>query len=104
MSREELDEIKKLHLKAQGEASFLRAELGKQVKEVESERISKRKIEADMKLKVEDVKKIKENEISAIKTEKLFLAQEMQQLKEKLKQMEMDNVNIDGDRVASSDP
>lgn len=86
--KEEQDRLKKLHMKAQGEASFLRTELGKQSKEIEGERISKRKLEAELKSKMEAERKVKENEISSIKTEKLFLVQEMQQLKEKLKQME----------------
>jgi len=89
-AKDEQERLKKLHLQAQGEASFLRAELGKQSKEIESERISKRKMEAEMKSKLESEKKIKENEISVVKTEKMFLVQEMQQLKEKLKQMETD--------------
>lgn len=87
-AKEEQERLKKLHMKAQGEASFLRSELGKQSKEIEGERISKRKLEAELKSKLEAERKMKENEISAIKTEKLFLVQEMQQLKEKLKQME----------------
>merc|ERR1719318_1236673 len=48
----------------------------------------KRKLEAELKSKLEAERKLKENEMSAMKTEKLFLVQEMQQLKEKLKQME----------------
>merc|ERR1719466_741600 len=61
--KEEQERLKKLHLKAQGEASFLRAELGKQSKEIESERVSKRKLEADLKSKLESERKMKDNEI-----------------------------------------
>ena len=75
-------------MKAQGEASFLWSELGKQSKEIEGERISKRKLEAELKSKSEAKRKVKENKISAINTAKLFLAQEMQQLKKNLMQIE----------------
>eukprot|EP00092_Neocalanus_flemingeri_P036331 GFUD01039554.1.p1 GENE.GFUD01039554.1~~GFUD01039554.1.p1 ORF type:complete len:635 (+),score=254.40 GFUD01039554.1:235-1905(+) len=86
--REEQERLKKLHMKAQGEASFLRTELGKQAKEIESKRIRKRKLQVELKSKLESNRKMKDLEISAVKTEKLFLVQEMHQLKEKLKQME----------------
>ena len=75
-------------MKAQGEASFLWSELGKQTKEIEGKRISQRKLDAELNSKSEAKRKVKENKISAINTAKLFLAQEMQQLKENLMQIE----------------
>jgi len=89
-SKEEQERLKKLNMKAQGEVSFLRAELLKHSKEIESERLSKKKLETELMGKLESEKRLQENEISTMKTEKLFLLQEMQQLQSKLKQIESD--------------
>jgi len=86
--KEDHERLKRLQMKAQGEVSFLRIKLGEQSKEIESERISKRKLEAELKQRLETEKKAKESELNSIKTEKQFLVQEMMQLKERLKQME----------------
>jgi len=86
--KEEQERLKRLQMKAQGEATYLRSKLGEQSKEIENERVIKRKLEADFKQKLEAEKKVKESEINAIKTEKQFLVQEMMQLKERMRLME----------------
>ena len=88
--KEDHERLKRLQMKAQGEVSFLRIKLGEQSKEIENERIGKRKLEAELKLKLETEKKAKESELNSIKTEKQFLVQEMLQLKERLKQVEVE--------------
>merc|ERR1712098_160575 len=64
--KEEQERLKRLQMKAQGEASYLRSKLGEQTKELESERINKRKLEAELKQKLEEEKKVKEMEINSI--------------------------------------
>ena len=87
-SPEDVERFKKLHLKAQGEASILRGELDKQNKKFNEERINLRQIESNLKDKMKEEKNKYEVEFSKAKTEKVFLLQEMQGLKDQIVKLE----------------
>ena len=85
---EEIDKLRVSQLKAQGEASILRGELQKQTKDFNQERINLKKIESNLKDKMREDKKKFDDETAKSKTERIFLIQEMQQLKEKIQKLE----------------
>ena len=89
---EEVENYKKMHIKAQGEASILRAELEKQNQLMNEERIKHRKIQSNIDAQNRDEKKKLQNEAAKIKTEKDFLMQEMEQMKVKITKLESERV------------
>ena len=94
IAAEEYDKVKRLKQKAEGEATFLRGELERQATEIQNGRFEKNKVEADLKQKLEEEKQLKIKDIDKMKTEKHFLVQEVNQLKEKLRQRETDKVKV----------
>jgi len=91
---EEYDKVKRLKQKAEGEATFLRGELERQATEIQNARFEKNKVEADLKQKLEEEKRLKIKDMDKMNTEKHFLVQEVNQLKEKLRQRESDKVKV----------
>jgi len=87
---EEIERLKKQQTKVQGEASMLRGELNKQSKEFNLERLNLRRTETDLREKIKEQQKTLDDETSRAKTEKLFLLQEMQQLRDQLTKMNAD--------------
>ena len=81
--KSEEETLRKLNLKYQGEASFLRGQLNRKEQEVEGERQARRKVETELQEKLEADKKAWEEQVSVVKTEKMFLLQELQQLKDR---------------------
>ena len=89
---EEVEKYKKMHIRAQGEASILRAELEKQSQLMNEERLKNRKIQSNINAQNLEEKKLLQFETTKVKTEKDFLLQEMEQLKEKLTKVEAERV------------
>ena len=89
---EEVEKYKKMHIRAQGEASILRAELEKQSQLMNEERLKNRKIQSNIYAQNLEEKKLLQSDAAKVKTEKDFLLQEMQQLKEKLTKVEAERV------------
>merc|ERR1719219_2226586 len=83
--RQEEEKLRKLNLKFQGEATFLRGQLSRKEQEVEGERQARRKVETELQEKMESDKKLWEEQVAVVKTEKMFLLQELQQLKDRVR-------------------
>ena len=83
--RQEEEKLRRLNLKYQGEATFLRGQLSRKEQEVEGERQARRKVETELHEKMESDKKLWEDQVAVVKTEKMFLLQELQQLKDKVR-------------------
>ena len=83
-ARREEERLRQLSMKLQGEAAFLRGELGRKEKEVEAERLGRRKVEAELGEKVVKEQKAREAEVAKVTTEKMFLLQEMRGMKERM--------------------
>ena len=83
--RQEEEKLRKLNLKFQGEATFLRSQLSRKEQEVEGERQMRRKVETDLQEKLEKDRKVWEDQVNVVKTENMFLLQELQQLKERVR-------------------
>ena len=83
--RQEEEKLRKLNLKYQGEATFLRGQLSRKEVEVEGERQARRKVETELHEKIESSKKSWEEQVAVVKTEKMFLLQELQQLKDRFR-------------------
>ena len=83
--RQEEEKLRKLNLKYQGEATFLRGQLSRKEHEVEGERQARRKVETELQEKLESNKKLWEEQVAVVKTEKMFLLQELQQLKDRVR-------------------
>ena len=92
MSVEEVEKYKKLHVRAQGEASMLRGELERQSQMMNEERLKQRKVEDVLREKLQQEKISLQKENSKANTEKVFLMQEMQQLKEKVTKLESEKL------------
>ena len=92
MSVEEVEKYKKLHVRAQGEASMLRGELERQSQMMNEERLKQRKVEDVLREKLQQEKISLQKENSKANTEKVFLMQEMQQLKEKITKLESEKL------------
>jgi len=63
----------------------LRGQLSRKEKEVEGERQARRKVETELQEKLENDKKLWQDQLAVVKTEKTFLLQELQQLKDKVR-------------------
>ena len=83
--RQEEEKLRKLNMKYQGEATFLRGQLSRKEHEVEGERQARRKVETELHEKIESNKKLWEEQVAVVKTEKMFLLQELQQLKDRVR-------------------
>ena len=91
-SVEEVEKYKKMHVRAQGEASMLRGELEKQSQLHNEDRVRFRKLESNIREQNQEEKKKLQSETAKVKTERDFLMQEMEQLKGKITQLEGDKV------------
>ena len=83
--KKEEEKLKRLNMKYQGETAFLRGQMKKKEEEVEAERVARRRVEGELQERLERERKAREAEVAAVRTEKEFILQEMQQLKEKVK-------------------
>ena len=89
---EEVEKYRKMHVKAQGEASLLRGELEKQSQLMNEERMKFRQVQSNLKEENQEEKKRLQVETAKVKTERDFLLQEMEQLKQKITKLESDKV------------
>jgi hypothetical protein len=84
-AREEEARLRRLNQKFQGEAAFLRSQLQRRDQEAEAERQARRQAEGDLQERLAGERGARQAEVAAVKTEKLFILQEMEQLKERLR-------------------
>jgi len=96
----ELSKLKNEHeslqtkfLKGQGETTMLRDVLNKKERDLNLEKIERRKAEEELTAKMKEQIAKSETQQSTMKTENLFLLQEINNLKEKLKKVEINVAN-----------
>jgi len=89
---EEMERIKRLHNTAQGEASMLRSKLNQQEGAVAMERMKHKQREHELQAKMKEEQKKFETETSKLNTQKMFLVQEMQEMKDRLRKLETERL------------